>query len=55
MAKKEKLQEVEEQEKALSNLSNLKNQSLLDEIAPEELPAVKDETLKVFITKAILL
>lgn len=48
MAKKEKLQEVEEQEKALSNLSNLKNQSLLDEIAPEELPAVKDETLESF-------
>jgi small subunit ribosomal protein S1 len=48
MAKKEKLQEVEEQEKALSNLSNLKNQSLLDEIAPEELPAIKEESIENF-------
>ncbi len=48
MAKKEKLQEVEEQEKALSNLSNLRNQSLLDEISPEELPTVKDDTLESF-------
>lgn len=48
MAKKEKLQEIEEQEKSLSDLSSYKNQSLLNEIAPEDLPAVKDETLEQY-------
>jgi len=48
MAKKEKLQEIEEQEKNLSNLASYKNQSLLNEIAPEELPAQKAETLEQF-------
>lgn len=48
MAKKEKLQEVEEQEKTLSSLSNFKNQSLLEEIAPEELPTIKEESIENF-------
>ncbi len=48
MAKKEKLQEIEEQEKNLSDLANYKNQSLLNEIAPEELPVQKAETLEQY-------
>ncbi len=48
MAKKEKLQELEEQEKALSSFSNLKNQSSLEEIAPEELPTIKSESIEEF-------
>ncbi len=48
MAKKEKLQEIEEQEKNLSDLANYKNQSLLNEIAPEELPVQKAESLEQY-------
>lgn len=48
MAKKEKLQEIEEQEKNLSDLASYKNQSLLNEIAPEELPVQKAETLEQY-------
>lgn len=48
MAKKEKLQEIEEQVKNLSDLASYKNQSLLDEIAPEELPVQKAETLEQY-------
>jgi small subunit ribosomal protein S1 len=46
MAKKEKNQEVEEQ--VLTNLSSLKNQSLLDEIASDEIIAPKTERLEEF-------
>ncbi|GAB4452158.1 MAG: 30S ribosomal protein S1 [Bacteroidales bacterium] len=48
MTKKEKLQEIEEQEKNLSDLANYKNQSLLNEIAPEELPMQKAESLEQY-------
>ena len=48
MAKKEKLQEIEEQEKNLSELASYKNQSLLDEIAPEDLPVQKAETIEEY-------
>lgn len=48
MAKKEKLQEIEEQEKNLSDLASYKNQSLLNEIAPEELPVQKAESLEQY-------
>jgi len=48
MAKKEKLQELEEQEKALSDYSNLKNQSLLDDISQEELSVSKEEKFENF-------
>ncbi len=46
MAKKEKVQENEEQ--TLTNLSSLKNQSLLDEIKSDELMTPKTETSEEF-------
>lgn len=48
MAKKEKTRELEEQEKNLSNLSTYKNQSLINDLAPEELPVVKAESLEEY-------
>ncbi|MGQ9846075.1 MAG: 30S ribosomal protein S1 [Bacteroidales bacterium] len=48
MAKKEKLQEIEEQVKNLSDLASYKNQSLLNEIAPEELPVQKAENFEQY-------
>lgn len=48
MPKKEKAQDIKEQEKNLSNLSNYKNQSLLDEIAPEDLSIKREENIEQY-------